>query len=576
MNLSRFRPTLTLALTCIGTSFAFAQSPSDQGLAPLASSRAMFFWGDYDADGIEDALAITPDHKLHLLRNAGDGTFEDATQLAGLDAIENANIAVWKDYDQDGQLDLFVGTSSGASHLLHNLEGAFYDVTSECGIDASGLDRSAHWIDYDEDGLLDLHLISGSENVFFHAKADGSFERVALPDVYMAPVAGSNLTIGAPLQGASVSSSEAEAANAGSSRAVSRGLSSSSNRVSVGSDIDPSGGGSQSLSSLPPPTVSGICAHSLKDMSGGCLKANSSATLGMLYPLSDKFFVEESTGRVGIGTTTPTSLLSVAGSADFDGKVGIGIDGPLPFSFFFDVNSDQNYGLRVFNFSGPLVGAWYNDGASPGCKIRYSGLGGPFWEVGQDPDGSYEVQNGSGALPNPMIKITPSSSTEYGNFGIGVADPGARLHVNGMVRAGSETGTSQAPDTAYNYEGMVTRRIASTVTSAGSVVARSQFMRLERDGSNGVMNLAWDAGALNDQVVYGTALTNGGTVIPIVFNFGGPATAGSQALYTATDVVRLDIAFGSTFNIRELTEVTLVRTNSDFWWVGSLTSSWDQ
>jgi hypothetical protein len=48
------------------------------------------------------------------------------------------------------------------------------------------------------------------------------------------------------------------------------------------------------------------------------------------------------------------------------------------------------------------------------------------------------------------------------------------------------------------------------------------------------------------------------------------------SLFSETDVVRLDLAFGTTFNTRELTEITLTRSNGDDWWVGSLRSTWDQ
>ena len=55
-----------------------------------------------------------------LLRNNGNGTFEDATEKAGLMGLHPTQTASWGDYDGDGWLDLFVGyESEGADkHLL--------------------------------------------------------------------------------------------------------------------------------------------------------------------------------------------------------------------------------------------------------------------------------------------------------------------------------------------------------------------------------------------------------------------------------------------------------------------------
>ncbi len=145
--------------------------PTTEGLA----------WGDFDADGLADALAVTPAGALQLLRNAGDGALVDATAAAGLDAVSGARFALWEDFDGDGAVDLFVGTRSGPSHLLRNRGGVFVDVTESRGITATGLDHAAHWLDYDGDGRRDLHLVNAVENTIYHALEGGAFEPIALP-----------------------------------------------------------------------------------------------------------------------------------------------------------------------------------------------------------------------------------------------------------------------------------------------------------------------------------------------------------------------------------------------------------
>ena len=46
--------------------------------------------------------------RLSLLRNKGDGVFEDVTLAAGLGEPIASHSAVWGDFDNDGHLDLFV------------------------------------------------------------------------------------------------------------------------------------------------------------------------------------------------------------------------------------------------------------------------------------------------------------------------------------------------------------------------------------------------------------------------------------------------------------------------------------
>lgn len=63
--------------------------------------------GDFDNDGFDDLLVtnVGPDV---LMRNLGDGTFEDVTSLAGVADPRWGSSAAWADLDLDGDLDLFV------------------------------------------------------------------------------------------------------------------------------------------------------------------------------------------------------------------------------------------------------------------------------------------------------------------------------------------------------------------------------------------------------------------------------------------------------------------------------------
>jgi len=93
-----------------------------------------------------------------LFRNKGDGTFEDITQLAGVQNGRFCKGAAFGDYDGDGRPDLYVTNMNGWNRLFHNEgDGKFKDVTADHGVEAP-FDSFASWFfDYDNDGDLDLY-----------------------------------------------------------------------------------------------------------------------------------------------------------------------------------------------------------------------------------------------------------------------------------------------------------------------------------------------------------------------------------------------------------------------------------
>jgi hypothetical protein len=127
---------------------------------------------DYNNDGLMDLFftngAELPEMKKSspayyncLLRNNGDGTFEDVTVKAGLTGAGLGycfGVAV-ADYDNDGHQDLFI-CSAGRNALYHNNgNGTFTDVTAGSGLEhkpENVLSVGAAWFDYNNDGLLDL------------------------------------------------------------------------------------------------------------------------------------------------------------------------------------------------------------------------------------------------------------------------------------------------------------------------------------------------------------------------------------------------------------------------------------
>ena len=127
---------------------------------------------DFDDDGKLDLFFTNgakfpeirktdPSYYNRLLRNRGDGTFEDVTERAGLTGKDlgfSLGVAAG-DYDNDGHPDLFIA-NIGRNALYHNNgDGTFTDVTRQSGLttkDADVISVGAAWFDYDNDGLLDL------------------------------------------------------------------------------------------------------------------------------------------------------------------------------------------------------------------------------------------------------------------------------------------------------------------------------------------------------------------------------------------------------------------------------------
>ena len=123
---------------------------------------------DYDADGdldiylVNGAIQIgnTQDKMPHnvLYRNNGDGTFTDATKKAGVGSTVYGTGATVGDYDNDGDLDLYV-TNFGEDQLYRNNgDGTFTDVTKQANVDNQNWGTSSAFADIDNDGYLDLYI----------------------------------------------------------------------------------------------------------------------------------------------------------------------------------------------------------------------------------------------------------------------------------------------------------------------------------------------------------------------------------------------------------------------------------
>jgi hypothetical protein len=119
-------------------------------------------WADYDNDGFLDVYIANMREPNVLLRNRGDGTFEDVSVAAGVDDATNSRFPLWFDYNRDGLMDIFVVNVRGPERLYRNNgDGTFTDVAAEAGItDISPYSWVASAEDFNHDGWPDLYVVS--------------------------------------------------------------------------------------------------------------------------------------------------------------------------------------------------------------------------------------------------------------------------------------------------------------------------------------------------------------------------------------------------------------------------------
>lgn len=132
--------------------------------------------GDFDG---EDGPEIVAAGGSALFKVGAEGK---PIALDGLAGIERGDGLHPADFDADGDLDLFVTRRGGLPDSLLRNEGGgrFRDETVELGLLAFGDTTAAAWLDYDQDGLLDLLVGSRDRPLeLYHQTSAGLFQPVA-------------------------------------------------------------------------------------------------------------------------------------------------------------------------------------------------------------------------------------------------------------------------------------------------------------------------------------------------------------------------------------------------------------
>ncbi len=248
--------------------------------------------------------------------------------------------------------------------------------------------------------------------------------------------------------------------------------------------------------------------------------------------------------------------------------------------------------IRTGGNSGAIGGGTANivaglDATVPGGNNNYAG-GAYSFAAGQGANAQYD---GSFVWADSQVGAFDDTGPNQfliraaGGVGVGVTSPTAALDIAGSQRArglfrnGSESGTSEAPSPA----GLVVRRINSTSTAYGQVVAEADVATLIRDGTAGGM-IVHVPGHSGKVTITWMGIRNDGTVRG--GNFSADTT-GIALYYEAVlfadgdNIVHAQITLGRTYLAgQHLTQVVIDRYDDlsihDNYWSGTLTSTYNQ
>ena len=159
----------------------FTEEAAARGAA-IVSASVVGAFADYDRDGHLDLFVLTNVHDAAtqldgatdiLLRNRGDGTFEDVTAASGLSlAGERGHSAIWFDANADGWPDLYVTNDFAApDHLYQNNGDGTFTDTSDRDLPATPwFAMGADFGDINNDGLFDLFAADMAGTTHYKSK----------------------------------------------------------------------------------------------------------------------------------------------------------------------------------------------------------------------------------------------------------------------------------------------------------------------------------------------------------------------------------------------------------------------
>lgn len=147
----------------------FENRSEDWGLADSGFTGTLLTAVDFDGDGWTDLAVRDHGGGAWLLRNTGEGAFEDVTEASGIRASRESEeprpgqVWAWADVDNDGDLDVYTGlpddgSSDETSELLKNNGDGTFSLfkAGELRVSRNDSPTGASFTDIDRDGHVDL------------------------------------------------------------------------------------------------------------------------------------------------------------------------------------------------------------------------------------------------------------------------------------------------------------------------------------------------------------------------------------------------------------------------------------
>jgi len=140
-------------------------------------------WGDFDNDDDLDLYVTNSGGDAGetnaLYRNDGNDNFQKITEgNIATDQVMSSG-ATWGDYDNDGYLDLYVANPEGVNHLYHNEgDGSFSRVSVGWIVFDQDVSSHGSWCDYDNDGDLDMYVVNCGPNALYRNEGGGTFTKI--------------------------------------------------------------------------------------------------------------------------------------------------------------------------------------------------------------------------------------------------------------------------------------------------------------------------------------------------------------------------------------------------------------
>jgi hypothetical protein len=401
------------------------------------------FFGDYDGDELADAFIVQPDGSGRLVHNEGDGLFIDVTDRTGLTG------PAW----------------NGASRLFLQIgDSTFVEKTEAAGLPLYAEPLDAEWLDFDNDGHLDLKLTTLYDDLVYKNDGRGHFGRVEL--------------------GLAPRENVAARSQPPTSVAAAR----------AGGGPNPIGpGGPTTGPAAGPPGSEPICTIGIRDQANpaNCVAASTVPALGLLFPISNEWYVDAGTGNVGLGTTSPSEVLEVMGNVRSNGQlISTEAPGTAPLvvssgTRVNNLNADRLDGLHASDFAqlpidsgdildGSIDTADLADSSVTGAKLATNSVSSgkivngsiTANDLADDSVGFAELQ--TGAVGGLELQAGAVSNVHVDNF---AAIHGSKINPD----FGSQTVYSEVVNSGYGTSADPSIRFADTEPTGLSSPAANQL-----------------------------------------------------------------------------------------------------